>query len=432
MERNCLKEFIHYVTLNVLGMLGLSCYILADTFFVSKSLGSDGLAALNLAIPVYSFIHGTGLMLGMGGAARYSILKGQGKRQRGSVVFTHTLGLGLGFAVFFELLGCFFAEEITALLGADAAVFEMSRTYIRVLLLFSPAFLLNEILLCFVRNDNAPKLSMAAMLGGSFSNILLDYVFLFPCKMGIFGAVLATGFAPLISMGILSPFFLKKKNQFHPVKCRPVPRILGYLFVGGIPSLIGEVSSGIVIIIFNILILGMEGNLGVAAYGVIANLSLVVVSVYNGIGQGMQPLVSEYFGRGEKQKIRKIFRYGVWTVLGGSALIYGSLCLWADPVAAVFNSEKNAQLQVMAVEGIRLYFAACVFAGYNIVLSLFFTASDRPLPANVISALRGFLLIIPLAFFMAHFGGMTGLWLTFPVTELLTFLVGVYYNRRKK
>lgn len=432
MKKNCFKEFAHYVVLNILGMLGLSCYILADTFFVSKSLGSNGLAALNLAIPVYSFIHGTGLMLGMGGATRYSILKGQGEEERGSVVFTHTIAVGIGFAALFLVLGCFFSGQIAELLGADEAIFAMCRTYLQVLLLFSPAFLLNEILLCFVRNDEAPRLAMAAMLGGSFSNILLDYVFLFPCKMGIFGAVFATGLAPMVSLAILSPFFWKKKNHFHLVRCTPVTRIVGYIFAGGIPSLIGELSSGIVIIIFNIIILEMEGNLGVAAYGVIANLSLVVVSIYNGIGQGIQPLISEYFGRGEKEKIRLIAHYAVWTAVLISVLLYGGLFLGADSVAAIFNSEKNPALQTMAVQGIKLYFTACLFAGCNIIQSLYFTATDQPGPANLLSSLRGFILIIPLAFLMAKIGGMTGLWLTFPATELLTFLVGHYYNKCDK
>lgn len=74
---NCFREYIKYVTLNVLGMIGLSCYILADTFFVAQGLGSSGLAALNLAIPIYSFIHGVGLMLGIGGASRYSMQRGR-------------------------------------------------------------------------------------------------------------------------------------------------------------------------------------------------------------------------------------------------------------------------------------------------------------------------------------------------------------------
>ena len=150
------KEFLKYSALNVLGMLGLSCYILADTFFVAKGLLADGLAALNLAIPVYSFIHGTGLMLGMGGATRYSVLKSQRKDGEADKIFTNALFLSAAFAVLFVLTGIFLSEPLTAALGANAGIFEMTNTYLKVLLLFSPAFLLNDVLICFVRNDGNP------------------------------------------------------------------------------------------------------------------------------------------------------------------------------------------------------------------------------------------------------------------------------------
>lgn len=202
--------FLRYASLNVLGMLGLSCYILADTYFIAKGMGADGLAALNLAIPVYSFMNGAALMLGMGGATRYSILRGAGDREGADPIFTKTLAYAAALAALFVLIGLFGAERLASLLGAKGAVYDMTRTYLRVILLFSPAFLLNQTLLCFVRNDGGPHLAMAAMVSGSLANIVLDYVFIFPCGMGIFGAVLATGCAPLISIAILSFWFFKK------------------------------------------------------------------------------------------------------------------------------------------------------------------------------------------------------------------------------
>jgi Na+-driven multidrug efflux pump len=212
---NCIKDFIIYSSLNVLGMIGLSCYILADTFFVSKGLGTNGLTALNLAIPIYSFIHGSGLMIGISGGTKYSILKSQNNKKAANCTFTNAVILALGFAIAFIVIGIFFSETIVEMLGADETVFQMSKTYLQVILLFAPMFILNNILLCFVRNDGAPQFSMTAMILGSLFNIVLDYIFIFPFKMGIFGAVLATGLAPVISMFIQFPFFFKKKNCFH-------------------------------------------------------------------------------------------------------------------------------------------------------------------------------------------------------------------------
>ena len=431
--KGTLREFARYTSLNVLGMIALSCYILADTFFVSLGLGADGLTALNLAIPVYSFIHGSGLMIGMGGGTRYSILKSQGNHQEADRVFTNVLYLAAVLAALFVTAGLLFAGDLVRLFGGTGAVFTMCRTYLRVILLFAPAFLMNNVLLCFVRNDGAPQLAMAAMIGGSLSNVVLDWVFIFPCGMGIFGAVFATGLAPIISMGILSPHFFRKNNQFRPVPCKPQLRRTARILSSGVPSLVTEVSSGIVIIAFNGLIMGLEGNTGVAAYGVIANLSLVVIAIYTGIAQGIQPILSRSYGAGDRAGLTIILRCAMMTQVVVSLLIYGIVAAFAPQIAAVFNSEGSASLQAIAEQGLRLYFIACPFAGCNVVLSMYFTSTERPLPAHIISLLRGFFLILPLAFLLAWLGQMAGIWLAFPLTEFLVaaLAVSLYFHSKK-
>ena len=426
MNTSTFREFARYASLNVLGMLGMSCYILADTFFISQALGPDGLTALNLAIPIYSFIHGCGLMLGMGGGTRFSILKSQREHQQANRVFTNVLYLAAVFATLFVLTGLFGADGLSVLFGAQGAVRSMSTIYLRVILLFAPAFLANNVLLCFVRNDGAPHLSMAAMIGGSLSNVVLDWVFLFPCAMGIFGAAFATGLAPIISMMILSPHFFRKKNQFRPVPCAPSGKAVWRIVASGVPSLVTEVSSGIVIIVFNGLIMNMEGNIGVAAYGVIANLSLVVIAIYTGIAQGIQPILSRNYGMGNQKSLLEILRYAMISMLVISFLVYGAVWMFAPQISAAFNSQGDPTLQDIATNGLKLYFIACPFAGCNVVLSMYFTSLERPLPAHVISLLRGFFLIIPLAVLLSAVWKMTGIWCAFPVTEFLVSLLSIW------
>lgn len=425
-------EFIKYTSLNVLGMIGLSCYILADTFFISKGLGANGLAALNLAIPIYSFIHGSGLMLGMGGGTKYSIFRGQKAFENANRVFTNVLYLGTVFAGIFMLTGIFLSQRLTWLLGADAQIADMTKTYLQVILLFSPAFILNNICICFVRNDGNPRLSMLAMLGGSFSNIILDYILIFPLHMGILGAVLATGIAPIISMTIMSRHLLGKNRGFHAIWEKPQMSMIQSSISLGFPSLVTEISSGIVMIIFNMIFLKLSGNVGIAAYGVIANLSLVAVAIYNGIAQGIQPLVSRAYGQKDGKTIRQTFRYGAATVLILSALIYTVIFLFADGITGIFNSEKNMQLQELARTGMRLYFTVVPFIGFNILLSAYFTSIEQAIPAQLLSIIRGFVLIIPMAFALAAFAGITGVWLAFPVTEGAVCVMGIVIYRKLK
>jgi len=419
-----MRVFARYTILSVLGTLGVSCYILADTFFVSKGLGTNGLAALNLAIPVYNFIHGTGLMLGMGGATKFSVCKSQGRYGEADRIYTNTIYPALLFSVAFVLTGLCCSGKIAVFLGADADVLAMTETYLWWLLLFAPAFILNDVLLCFVRNDESPQLSMVAMLTGSFANIILDYIFIFPMQMGIFGAVFATGLSPVISMAMMLPHWLKKKNTFHFIKTKMSAGIIKQNLALGFPSLIAQLSSGIVMMTFNVIILKLEGNVGVAAYGVIANISLVTVAVYTGIAQGVQPLISMSYGGGNYKQTWILLRYAMVTMFLLSCIVYLFIFVLAQPVTTVFNSGHNMKLQQIAVTGLKLYFTSAAFTGYNIILATYFTSVENAWPAHVLSVLRGLILIIPMAFLLSALWGMTGVWLTYPVTEFLTALAG--------
>lgn len=423
--KTLLNEFFRYVILNICGMIGLSCYILADTFFISNGLGANGLTALNLAIPIYSFIHGSGLMFGMGGATKYSIYRGQKKYKSADKCFSNTIYIMSILAAIFMLAGIFFSEKLTILLGADKDVFLMTKTYLQVILLFAPAFMANDTLICFVRNDGNPKLSMIGMLTGSFSNIILDYVFIFPLHMGIFGAVLATGIAPVISLCILSRHWFTRQNQFHLVRIYPSFQLTGNIISLGIPSFITEMASGIVMIVFNTIILHLQGNTGVAAYSVVANLSLVVISIYTGIAQGTQPILSRAYGYGERENQKRILRYALKTMLVISCGIYLFFLFSANSIVSVFNSEQNIQLQQIAETGVKLYFTAVPFVGFNIIISSYFTSIEKALPAQIISLSRGFLVIIPMAFFLSFLLKMTGVWLSFPITECFVALAGI-------
>ena len=430
MERHSpLGSFLRYAAHSVLGMLGLSCYILADTYFISLGVGVRGLTALNLAIPVYSLVHGVGLMLGMGGATRYAIARSRSDPEDSDRIFTGTMWLAAGFSILFVLAGAFLSGPLARLTGADPEVFEMTRTYLRVILLFSPAFMLNDIMVCFVRNDGEPRLAMTGMLTGSLANILMDYVLIFPLGLGILGAVLATGFAPLISLLVMWSHRARRRNGFHLIRVGLRKFRTLRTFSLGFPALVSEVSSGLVILVFNFLILGLAGNIGVAAYGVVANLSLVVLAIFTGLAQGLQPLVSRAHGQGDPGLAKRLLRYALITAALLSLVFYLGLALFADPIAGIFNSGHDPQLQPIAVQGIRLYFLAIPFAGFNLVWSTHLTSTERPRPAHGISLARGMLLIVPLAWLLSRAVGITGVWLAFPVTEAMVALAAVILLR---
>lgn len=428
MNKGILSQFFKYVSMNVAGMIGLSCYILADTFFISQGIGPDGLTALNIALPVFNIMNGAGLMIGMGGAARFSILTASGDRKNANRVFASCFFLAAAVSVLLVICGSFFSGSIASALGADKAIFSMTEIYLRVMLLFSPLFMFNNLLICFVRNDGSPNLAMTAMLVGSLGNIVMDYIFIFPLELGMFGAIAATAMAPGISLILILVRTLKGKNGFGFAV--PVGIFKRWFDVTalGISSFITEFSSGIVIMIFNFLILELMGNTGVAAYGIVANIALVVTAVFTGISQGIQPLVSKSKGEGDRISAEKFYKYGVCLGLAVSVLVYLIVFLFAEEISGVFNPEGLEELELCASEGLRLYFPGFVFAGVNIITAVFFGAWDKPAPSFIISVLRGFVVIIPAAFIMSYQFKMAGVWLAFPVCEATVMIVSLSFK----
>lgn len=421
------KNYAKYVSLNVLGMIGISCYILADTFFISNALGALGLAALNFAIPIFSIINGIGLMSGMGGGTKYTIFKSQNEHEQANIIFTHSIAIGLIAGFTLALIGLFFSSPIASLLGADHNTLSITNIYLKTVFCFAPFFILNNVLLAFVRNDGNPNLSMVAMLTGSISNIFLDYILIYPMNLGMFGAAFATGLSPIIGILILSFHFIFHKNHFKLKKCKMVFSYVTNILTLGVSAFITELSSGVVLITFNLVILQFEGNIGVAAYGIIANLALVIIAIFTGISQGLQPLLSNCYGLQEHDKVKELLRYGLTTTIVFALIVYVISLINIDFLISVFNSENNLRLHNLASTGIKLYFAGFFFAGFNIVVTTFFSAVNSPKQSFIISIIRGFIAIVPLVFILSIMFKMNGVWISFTVTEGITTLIAVIF-----
>ncbi|WP_414839740.1 MATE family efflux transporter [Carnobacterium sp. TMP28] len=427
MKPSILKKFIQYASVNILGMIGLSLYILADTYFVSKALGSIGIASLNLSISIYSIIHGLGLMIGIGGATKFILLKVQ-KKESATRVFSISLKIGLMVGVLLLLIGIFGAKRLASGLGADSLTLPLTQTYLTTILIFAPFFIVNNILLAFVRNDNNPNLSMIAMLVGSFSNIILDYIFIFPLNMGIFGAAFATGLAPIISIFVLLIHFVQKNNTIKLIKTKLELKRVKDIFSLGLSSFVIEISSAVALITFNRVILRLEGNDGVAAYAIVANLALVAIAIFTGLAQGTQPLISHYFGLKEFDKLKKIRHYALVTALLIAFTLYTIILVFSESMIHLFNSENNRRVAEIAAVGLKIYFLGFFFAGVTIVTTMILSATEHVREALFISLLRGLVLIVPILLIASYFWTMTGVWFSFVLTELIVTGISLYLN----
>ncbi|MFI3175665.1 MAG: MATE family efflux transporter [Bacillota bacterium] len=423
------KEFLRYVSFNILGMVGISFYILADTYFIAAIVGPMGLAALNFAIPVYCAFNAVGLMFGMGGGANYSIAKARGDLEESREILKQTLCMAWIFSIVFTVFGIIFTPEISILLGADAETLDLTITYIKTMIAFTIFFVTNTVCLAFVRNFGQPKIVMCAMLTGSMMNILLDYIFMYHMNMGIFGASFATGLSPIISLCVL--YFL----QFRKMKYRLPWKFKGFygkaIITLGASTWVAEVSNALVMVLFNLLILDLEGNIGLAAYGVVANIALVMISVFNGVAQGVQPLASREFGKNDREQLKNLVRLGGTTSFLIGLFIYIFLFFTKASIIAIFNETHNQQLAELAMVGFDIYFLGILFSGINVVIAAYFSATEQAKSAMMISVCRGIVLLVPSAIILSKIFLMNGIWSSAPVTEGLTFLLVLYLLKRE-
>lgn len=448
------KKFLKFVLQSVAGMVGVSVYILADTFFISIYSGADGLTVLNLVLPIYGLIYAVGAMIGIGSATRYAIRKATGDKNI-DFYFTHALLWDIIISIPFILLGIFAPQWVLKIMGANQAIVDLGINYIRIVLINAPFFMMNYAFTAFARNDNATTTAMIGSLSGSAFNIIFDYIFMFPMNWGLAGAAIATAFSPIVTMLVCCTHYLhesirKVKMRIFPSdvvyenkKCTSIkfqwttPSIY-HLFSCcklGVSAFVGEISSAVTTTIFNILILKIAGNIGVAAYGVIANISIVAMSIFNGISQGVQPLISNSYGYNDKKQVQQLLKLTIGLCSLVEMIIIAIVWGATDFLIGIFNSEGNNELVFYAHSGMRLYFLGYIIAGINIILIAYYSATDKAALAFIASILRGAVAIVICAVVMSNIWGINGIWLSFLAAELVTFIVVmikmfVRHNRR--
>lgn len=428
-EDDIKKTFFRYLIPSVGGMLGISLYVLGDTMIVGRALGGQGLAALNISIPIINVFNGLGLLFGIGGATALSISRGRKEYQDVNNIFSISMIMAFVIGITLTLIRVFFLDELVLLLGASGDTFQMSKDYLGVLMSFSVMFLLNTALTVFVRNDGSPRLAMWAMLTGSIVNVILDYVFIFKFKWGMAGGALATGISPILGLIILSRHFITKKNRIKLVLPKINFNMLRRIVGNGGSSFIVELSAGIVIFSFNQSLASITGDIGISAYSIIANLSLLFAAIFTGIGQGIQPIISYNFGADRMDNVYEAVRLGIYTSLGLGVLFYGIGLLFPRFLVSLFV-KADPELMKMAVRGINLYFAGFVLMGLNITLTSFIQSKEHARTSLMISLFRGFIFIILILAILPKTIGIDGVWLTFPMAELFTTIVSTYQFKK--
>ena len=427
------RLFLRYLGPSIAATAVASMYILFDTIFIGRGVGSDGLAALNIALPVYNVIFALGLLAGVGGATVMAISMGQKRLDMVNKIFTQSMIVAIVFGTLTAVLGSVFIDELCMFLGATESNFKLVKDYLSVIMMFSFSFLISNALSVFIRNDKAPKLAMWATVIGTIINIILDWLFVMVFHLGMRGAAIATITASLIGLFILVYFhFIRGKGSLRFVKTKVQGSTLKRILKNGVPSFIIEISSGVVIFAFNMVLDKITGTIGISAYSIIANISLMCGAIFTGICQASQPIISVNYGAREMKRVNKVLKLGVTFAFAFGVMFFLVGMLFPRQIVSLFNKD-SLELMEITSKGIQLYFIAFIIMGVNIVMGSYFQAIEYSMLATVVSLGRGVVFILLGLFILPNMLGVSGVWLTVPFAEVLSLgITLIFFSKLKK
>lgn len=412
----------------MLSSLGWALSDMADAVVVGQRLGTVGLAAIGLILPVYMINCMVAHGLGLGGSVRYSRLLAQGRAEDAADSFNGIVLLALILSAATAVLGSVFMKPLLALLGtrpADGALYTATRAYLQILVAATPLFYLSNIFNYYLRNDGSERRAGAGSVIGNLCDIALNIFLVLGLNMGTRGAALSTAIGQVITISIYLPGFLGSRHTLR--FARPKPGQLGAAasaLRAGLATSVQYLYQMIFFLLCNNLLIRLGGESAVAVFDLIQNTSYLLLYLFEGTGRAMQPILSTYQGEHNRQGKRDVVLLGFLSGLcaGGALIALVELC--PKGLCLLFGVAGSSS-EALAVHALRLYGASALFAGINILLCSYYQACENEKPSFLLETLRGAVLLIPLTFLCYSFG-LRYFWLLFLLTEagaLLVFLL---------
>lgn len=422
--------FLKYIIPQMIGLVFNSIYFIVDGVFIGNKLGSKVLASVGLTVPVVEISIAISMLIAVGGGILLSISKGQNDVDKAREIFNIVNKFTIILAIAIVILGNVFMMPLAKALGADSSTIMDVVIYLRYYITFSPFLIFSFVLSTFIRNDDKPNLAMIALIIGALTNILLDYILMYPLNMGIAGAALATGLGPLFSVLILLPHFIKKKGDLYFEKSKLNKFILKRVFIEGLPAFIAEFSIGFVTLVYNKAILKQGlGDDGLAIYLLIGYASLIFLTSFLGVGQGVQPVISYLEGARNTKKIKSLFKSTVIFNLVLAIVLYISIFGLGKYFYGFFIKD-NTVLLTKTIKASKIYFLNIPFAGINILIISFLQSMSKSKDAMIVSLMRSTFMIIIFIIILPNILGEFGMWIAMTFAEILTVLASIYLWRK--
>lgn len=434
-ERNFIRPMFRRLFFPaILSSTGWALSDMADAVVVGQRLGTTGLAAISLILPVYMINCAMAHGFGLGGAVRFSHKMAQGDNAGARESFCQVFFTAMLAALMTAVLGIVFLNPLLMVLGAsqaDAAVVQATKAYLEILVASTPLFYFSNILNYYLRNDNNQRLAAAGSFIGNICDIVLNLFLVLVMNLGTRGAALSTSLGQIVTIAIYGIGLCRNENNMK--LCFPVR---GWLKEGfrqlkaGFASSVSYLYQMLFFLICNNALMRIGGEVAVAAFDVLQNTSYLVLYLYEGTSRAMQPLLTTFFGENSRSSLkftRRIgFQYGIG--IGTALLVFIELV--PSAMCLLFGVEGEYARHVTEF-ALRVYCVGAFFAGINILESNYYSSCELERATLLIQTLRGAALLLPLTV-LGMFGTLQQFWFIFPATEIGTALLISVLRRARR
>ena len=416
-----IKEFFKYALPSALAMFVSSLYTIIDGIFVGQGVGDSALAAVNIVMPFTIMLFGIATMFAVGGGDLVSKNIGSNNKGNAIKIFRQVFKFLLILSIGISLISIVFSKEIVKILGATDNLVPLASTYLKYYSLFCIPNLIGIVLNSFVRNDGRPKLAMISTLSGSVTNIVLDYIFIFPLGFGIKGAAIATGLGQIVTIAILIPHFIGSKGILKFGNIRLEKEIIKEFINIGFPSFFAEVSFSIIIFFMNLALVNYGGETSLSSFAIINYITTNIYMVLLGLSLGVQPLLSYNYGAKKSTKMLKYYSITMKAALIIN-IVFISICfVFGKSIISIFTSDPI--ISDISYIGLNLINIAFIMVGFNLTSTVYYQAISIPKISNIFCICRSILLLPISLFILSKLLGINGIWISLFFSELLTFII---------
>lgn len=435
-----LSEHFSYIKLmrftipTIAMMIFTSIYGVVDGLFVSNIVGSEAFAGVNLIMPALMMLGSVGFMVGTGGSALVSKTIGEGNKKLANRYFSMLIYFLLIVGIVLSILGNVFIRQISELLGAKGEMVDICSTYGRTLLCSLPFFMLQNCFQSFLVVAEKPAMGLCVSVIAGLSNMVLDFLFIYVFRLGVFGAALATAISEFVGAAIPLIFFIRKNNS--PLKLiktklelKPILRTCS----NGSSEMVTNISMSLVNMLYNLQLVKFAGYDGVVAYGIIMYVGFIFSGTYLGYCVGVAPIVGYHYGAANTAELKNLFKKSLFLLSSAAVVLTACAELLSSVLAGIFVG-YNQDLHNMTTNAIQLFALSYIISGINIFASAFFTALNNGLVSAVISFMRTLVFQIAFIFILPELLGLNGIWLAVVGAEICSLIVSISFfaaNRKK-